>query len=597
MGTKIINVQKSDSFEEVLASLTSTDANEVIFIFPRGTVFGKNAGYFDTLKQQADQGGKTVNIMTTDPVIAHMASQQGLGLLQSPTPKPRAVRQAPMEPVAVSAPVSEPMPAPEPPVGPVEDIETPHAAAYAAAQEAFAPEANNIYADLAVARKPKPAPAPLHSKKIQDIATSEDEETDLPIARASVIPRKPEQVDIEKLWAEEEQRQDPDHTDDEEPKKKGRLGISKKWIFIPVIAALVILGVIVYATVGSAKITVNPKTQDIDLKLKITASATTEEVDSEFNKIPGQLFEVEKTASQSYPASSEKEVAQQAYGTITISNTGPTSQRLVATTRFESKEGLIFRIRETITVPGANGSTPGTISTVVYADRAGKEYNIAPTTFTIPGFKDTPRYSQFSATSNAAMSGGAVGKAKVVSEEDYTKAKTELSAAAREQVQAALQEQTGTLKVLNDAAITIDEPKSNAKVGEAADTLQMSVRASAKIVAFQEDDVLELVTRYISKNGDLELVQKGLEVTYTAIDSDPTAKTLTFEVAVKGKAAAKLDRTQILKDVPGLNGSALESYFNKIEAVDTATILFSPFWVTKVPKDPKKIELIIDIKP
>lgn len=410
----------------------------------------------------------------------------------------------------------EPPAAPEPeaPAMPVEDIDTPHAAAYAVAQEAFAPQDNNIYADLAVARKPKAALA-RPSKPVKDIVTSEDEQqlevteedsehTELPISRTSVIPRKAEQVDIEKLWAEEEHRQDPDHTDDEEPKKR-RFSMSKKWIFIPVIAALVILGVIVYATIGSAKITLNPKTQDIDLKLKITASATVDAIDTEFNKIPGQLFEIEKTASQSYPASSEKEVAQKASGTITISNTSNTSQRLVATTRFESKDGLIFRIPETIMVPAGTTATPGTISSTVYADRAGAEYNIAPTTFTIPGFKDTPRYTQFSAVSKTAMTGGAVGKAKVVSEEDYTKAKAELSASAREQVEQALQEQTGSLKVLNDATITVAEPEGNAKVGEASDTLQLSVKASAQVIAFQEEDVLDLVTRYISKNGDLEL--------------------------------------------------------------------------------------------
>jgi len=377
-----------------------------------------------------------------------------------------------------------------------------------------------------------------------------------------------------------------------------KTGVRKSRVYVGIISAtlIVALAFVVYITVGSAKIEIKPRSQALGTQLKVTMSPNFSSVDNSFNRIPGQLFTIEKTASGSYPSTSEKDVAQKASGTITISNTSGTSQRLVATTRFESKDGLIFRIPETITVPAGTTAAPGTISSTVYADRAGKEYNIAPTTFTIPGFKDTPRYTQFSATSKAAMTGGVVGKANVVAEEEYVKGKTELSAAAREQVEQALKDQTGSLKVLNDADIKVDEPKSNAKVGEAADTLQMSVKASAQVIAFQEEDVLELITHYISKTGDIILVDQGLEVTYEVASSDPTAKTMVFEVAIKGKAAAKLDREKILKDLPGLNGKALEEYFHKIEEVDTATILFSPFWVTKVPKDPKKIELIIDIK-
>ncbi len=631
-GTKIINVQKNDSFDEVFDAFKTTEAKEVIFIFPRGTVFGKDTGHFDTIKQEAEASGKLVNVMTTDPVIAHVAAQYGLGILQNPAPRRRAVAAvAPApSPIPPLMPEPEPEPAPEP--------ELPHetensSSAFLEAQQAFAPERNNIYADLAVARKPVSRkevipPAPSATRKVKDIMpapadfsmeveSTPEEEVPLPVSRASVIPRPASpasppmrmapinapqasvqpQVDIETMWKEEEQRVDPNGDQGEKPARKKIFGnISKKFIFIPVVAAVLVLGAILYVTVGKAKITVVPKSQDIDLTLKITTSADIDEIDADANKIPGQSFSIEKTASGSYPTSSEKEVAQKASGTITISNTSGASQRLVATTRFESKGGLIFRIPETITVPAGNTAKPGTISTTVYADRAGKEYNIAATTFTIPGFKDTPHYAEFSAVSKTAMTGGAVGTAKVVSEGDYTKAKTELSASAKDQVAEALKEQTGSLKVIEDAAITVLDPKSNGKVGEAADPLTMGVTAVAKVTAFQEADVLDLVTRYISKNGDLELVRDGLEVTYTVVNSDPAAKTLTFEVQVKGRAAAKLNRDKILKDVQGMNGSALQSYFHSQDNVETAKILFSPFWVTKVPGDPKKVELIIDIK-
>ena len=87
------------------------------------------------------------------------------------------------------------------------------------------------------------------------------------------------------------------------------------------------------------------------------------------------------------------EVAQKSKGKITVYNEyGSSPQILIATTRFQSVEGLIFRTLKTISVPGArveNGKTiAGAIDVEVIADKAGQVYNVAPGKFTIPAFKE-----------------------------------------------------------------------------------------------------------------------------------------------------------------------------------------------------------------
>lgn len=571
-GTKILNVQKSDSVEEVLDAFTKAEADEVIFIFPRGTVFARDAVHFETIKGEAQRSGKLVNIMTSDPVIAHLASQQGLGLLQNPaltaelavarkkTPFPRK----PVENVAIA-----------PSGRKIRDIMTNDADQ---TLEVESGKEKDVKVPIVKQEAPPPEPLPV----------PEIVKTPTPVIPppASVPPLfSPASNDIERLWAEEEQRQNQAKTELAPSEKK-------KWnrhmFFIPIIAAVIILWGIVYATTGSAKIVVNPKTQDIDLKVKITASATAASTSFDFNRIPGQQFSVQKSASGTYPSTSEKEVAQKATGNVTIRSTSTASQRLVATTRLESKDGFLFRIPATITVP-ANGS----IMSMVYADRPGKEYNIGPTTFTVPGFKDTPHYEEFSATSSTAMHGGMIGTAKVVAEEEYVKATTELTAKAKQDVLQALKDQTGALKILEDSQITVGAPVSNAKAGEAADTLEMTVKATATVVAFREADVIDLIEHYISKNGELELRQKDLDISYTVLNADASAKMLVFEVHVMGKAAAKLDTGKILNDVRGMNAAAIRAYFQKMKEVDSARIVLAPFWITSVPKDPKKIHLDI----
>ena len=83
-GTKIINIQKNDTFDEVLVALTSTDASEIIMIFPKGSVFSKESAYITALKNEADQGDKTLSIMTSDPIIARLATSNDIELLSQP---------------------------------------------------------------------------------------------------------------------------------------------------------------------------------------------------------------------------------------------------------------------------------------------------------------------------------------------------------------------------------------------------------------------------------------------------------------------------------------------------------------------------------
>jgi len=97
-----------------------------------------------------------------------------------------------------------------------------------------------------------------------------------------------------------------------------------------------------------------------------------------------------------------------ATGIITIYNTYSSSpQTLVKTTRFVSEGGKLFRTTKTIVVPGADASSgkivPGSTTVEVIASEPGNEYNIGPSTFSIPGFKGTPKYLAFYGESFSAF--------------------------------------------------------------------------------------------------------------------------------------------------------------------------------------------------
>jgi hypothetical protein len=99
-----------------------------------------------------------------------------------------------------------------------------------------------------------------------------------------------------------------------------------------------------------------------------------------------------------FPPSSTSVATEDRYASalmIVYNEYSTTPQRLIKNTRFESSSGLVFRIAETVEIPGYTVSdtsmVPGTVSVRVYADEPDPIYLIGPGDFTIPGFEGLPQ--------------------------------------------------------------------------------------------------------------------------------------------------------------------------------------------------------------
>ena len=320
------------------------------------------------------------------------------------------------------------------------------------------------------------------------------------------------------------------------------------------------------------------------------------------NRIPGQLFNVEKNATQTFPTTGEKEVAQKARGKITVFNEyGTTPQVLIATTRFQTPDGLIFRTLKGITVPGTkveNGKIiPGSISVEVIADKPGQSYNVPAGKFSIPAFNergDAGRYEKIYGRSDEAMKGGAIGKAKVVTDTDFNTAKQTLSDQVTKDIQDSLKTQTSGLKVINASAIKLKEPESTAKIDEVADEFMMAVSGAIKTVGFKEDDLKDLIKQYIDKTKNLIAIPEKLTISYGNIVFNEASNILTFTVNIKGNGYAKVDAEKIKIGLSGKNEAAIKDYFKGVVGVESAKVILSPFWVKRIPEDKERIKFQIN---
>lgn len=583
-STKIINVLKDDKFEEILDLFRNTPAKEVIFVLPKTSRAFKNEEHFVILDNEVGRSGKKVSLLCSNPETNRLAQKYKFDVLLAKNDDKEEVEENKLEPEVVQV---------VPKVSPAMYEED--------------NDENDDYRVVTISKikkglegivKQEGTPLKIHSHKERLVSLGVKKK----LAHQNVD-------DIKNVWRDQSERVPSENIwtginnriKNNNKIKRSFRNLPKNSLVGLGVISVILLGAIIYISTGSAQIDIAPHKQPLDIQLKVSSSDKSSFVDVGLNKIPGQLFSVEKSATQTFPATGEKEVAQKARGKITIFNEyGTTPQPLIATTRFQTPEGLIFRTLKGVTVPGTkveNGKIiPGSISVEVIADKPGQSYNIPASKFSIPAFNekgDAGRYEKIYGRSDEAMKGGVIGKAKVITDADFNTAKQALSDQAIKAVEDSLNTQASGLKIVNASAIKLIGPESTAKIDEAADSFTMTMRGSIKTIGFKEDDLKSLIQQYIDKTQNLTIVPEKLTINYSNIVFDETSNILTLTVNIEGGGYAKIDANKIKMDLSGKNEKEIKDYFKGAVGVESVKVVLSPFWVKRIPKDIERTKLDI----
>lgn len=354
--------------------------------------------------------------------------------------------------------------------------------------------------------------------------------------------------------------------------------------------AFVLVFVLLFSFVFStANITVKPKIQNLAFNANFIADSG--------RAMPYNVSKFEVSKEETLKYTGEEEVKEKAKGKIVVyNNYNSSTQKLIKNTRFESPEGLIYRIQESVDVPGMKGDQPGQIEIEVYADAYGESYNIGLTNFTIPGFKGTDRFTGFYAKSKTEMTGGFVGVRGTVSDEDLQKAEDILELEVREDLLIALDE--GSLSdVVYQDALFVKYDDLNAVYGD--DSVVLSKRGVLNVVSFDRTKL----SRYIA---DIVLNEDSDTLSGIAISN---LEDLSFDIKNKSnldienissfifglKGEAKfvyyVNTNQLKADLAGKNDDSFDSVLKDYKNVDTATYVIKPFWVSKFPSNIEKIKV------
>lgn len=382
-------------------------------------------------------------------------------------------------------------------------------------------------------------------------------------------------------------------------------GFKKKILVIAFLGIIVLSSTFVFLTYVVNSVTINISTQkgSIDYAGNILVDSNITKAEYAKNIIPGRLVEITQTVSESFEATGKVNGGAKAKGKITIYNAYNTStQILVQNTRFESPDGLIFRLDSRVTVPGAtlkNGEvTPSSIVANVTAAETGKAYNIAPSRFTIPGFKGTDRFTGFYAESKEPFAGGSDGESTVVSSIDLKNAEKSASDVLFQKLDAELKKQIQSHEKTFKDAIVIKVVKvdfDGTKVGDSKTKFNANITGQIKTIAFSKDDYLNLIKYNVEKSleKDEELYSEYIE-SIISIKPDDKKNQILINTSIQYPTKKKIDGAEIVNIIKGKSIDETKKILASNPAIEKANIKLYPIWTSVVPSTNKKIHLGID---
>ena len=286
---------------------------------------------------------------------------------------------------------------------------------------------------------------------------------------------------------------------------------------------------------------------------------------------------------------------------MTIYNAYNTSsQRLIANTRFEAQNGKIYRIHDSVTVPGASkksdGSlSPGSISATVFADSAGEDYNsTSPTRFTIPGFKKDPRYTKFYAESKGNISGGFVGDQPAVAHDDLVKAQSGLAEQLNNAIVSAAKDAVPQGFMAISDSVT-------ASYGDATQTptdanhVALSQAATATLVVVRINDLASALAKQTVTSYNAEAVGFA-DPSKVTLSSGGSAKGATgpINITVGGTPVLlwQFDPNTLKQMLLGRDKASFDGIIKTFApAITSAEATIRPFWRATFPTNPAKLHV------
>ncbi|MFH1286383.1 MAG: hypothetical protein ABII02_01370, partial [Candidatus Magasanikbacteria bacterium] len=283
-----------------------------------------------------------------------------------------------------------------------------------------------------------------------------------------------------------------------------------------------------------------------------------------------------------------KEETGTASGMLTIHNEATFSQPLIATTRFLSEDGVLFRLKAGVTVPAES-----TIEAEIYADIDGPGSDIGPTSFTIPGLNEAKQKLVYGVSDESMMGGKRV--IGILSSSDIEQAKAilkdDILDAGRTELQSKYPEFEGVYDIAN---IVIQSDK---EVDTEVSEFTLIGTATISGVVYNKADAMVYAEKALQARAvdEVSTIMPGDgEPVLSLASYDTVSGTAQLDYVYTGVASISPEGKQLDKIMfYGKTKDEIRRYLLALDHVYGVEVEFRPAWMRTVPHVEDHVTVIV----
>ena len=428
---------------------------------------------------------------------------------------------------------------------------------------------------------------------LQDIRPAEPRRPRTPVnptSRPSMAEPKPE--------PQMEREQIPTITIQNGTKKGNNRVVIAAVLFVVIVGGALGLS----ALLGKTELTIYPVHRNPNINSEFTAFP-----DQREGALSYEVITLESTSESQVKASGQIDKKEQAKGTIEIIKTTPGAERLITNTRFRSPDGKVFRIKESVVVPGSMEGRPGTIQAEVFADEVGEGHNLPTgTRFDVPGFQESglgDLYKAIYAENRSPFMGGFDGPQFQIDESELATARQSLQVKLRDDLlkRVETEKPSGFVTFPGAVAITYNQLPA---VEYGQDLVTIREQAILQIPLFKADEfgaflAKEAVATYsggpvrVDDSTVLEFSYSSGTTSSSIIANEPSLK---FNLKGKPLLIWEYDVEKLTKDLAGLPKTAINNVVSSYPGIEGAKVSITPFWKRSFPKNADDIVIKEELK-
>lgn len=404
---------------------------------------------------------------------------------------------------------------------------------------------------------------------------------------------------------------------------------NKKALFALVAVSVMLLMAISYIALPGATLILTPKSNVIEVPKNVVL-ADVDRNRAELDTRPNNMIPSYRITTQidkvfSFQATGkDSQGGMSAKGTIKILNISPNDWPLVPKTRFQTADGLVYRINKQVLVPGGSPEKPGELEMEVEADPldafgqpVGERGNIqGEVKFYLPALSPENQKKLY-ATSTTPFTGGVTNIIKYISKEDVEAAQLKMESDLKSSADAELQgvitkrnenQNTRLALLTGKDLIEYGTPKivipTNIE-GQKLDSFDVKGTMVVSGVAYDKDELLNILKKEIrlKKNPEKALAsvdEDSLTIKIVEYDQNAQKVTITatiqgieeFEISPKKENGDRLIK-KITESIVGKDVKEARDFIQNLPEIERVEIKTWPAWAPTLPSVPDNIKVEI----